>query len=464
MLAEVYASDRRRQTANLPITSKIDAESVRARLCSPWSIFVVALAVRLAYIAIARSYRFHPILDHFEFGWEAGRVGRALALGRGFADPFVPAGTGPTAWLPPLYPLIVGAVFRLCGVYSPLSGGVLLTLNSVFNAATIPAIYEIAWRCFGRGDGRTAAKARAIALWSAWIWALYPPTMQYAVRWIWEMSLSTLLFTWVLVVALRLRGAGDTAGERQRPRLALWAVFGALWALIALSNATPLLLLPVCGVWVLAGLARDGMAVRSPLAGAALAGLLFCACLAPWVWRNWHVFHAFIPARGNFGAELYVGNGPQSNGFPWGITVFSRPDLDSYTRLGEAMFVRQRGNLARDYIRRHPGQVLTLSLKRAYFYWVNVPHPAEKHWAVELAREASFSWLSVTGWLGLLLALRRRVPGAGLFAAAFLLLPLTYYFVTAGARFRHPLEPLLVVLSVYLFASARPSLAVFRRA
>ncbi len=40
-------------------------------------------------------------------------------------------------------------------------------------------------------------------------------------------------------------------------------------------------------------------------------------------------------------------------------------------------------------------------------------------------------------------------------AWAFLLLPLVYYGVAAHARFRHPLEPLMVVLGVYLFQSAR---------
>ena len=56
--------------------------------------------------------------------------------------------------------------------------------------------------------------------------------------------------------------------------------------------------------------------------------------------------------------------------------------------------------------------------------------------------------------MGLALALWRRVPAAGLFAWAFLLLPLVYYPVAAHARFRHPLEPLMVVLGVYLFQSA----------
>ena len=327
-------------------------------------------------------------------------------------------GTGPTAWLPPLYPLIIGAVFRTFGIYSPLSGWVLLAINSLFNAAIVPAVYEIAIRCFGSSEnGAFAHRARSIALWSAWLWALYPPAMQYAVRWVWEMSLTASLFAWIIVITLRLRNGRGRDLDRSSS-LKLWVAFGLLWGLIALSNATPLLMLPVCGLWVLAGAPNK----RQAISGAVLSAVFFLICIAPWAWRNWQVFHAFIPTRGNLGAELYVGNGPQANGFPWGITIFSQPDLDRYAQIGEVAFVRERGRLAEKYIRANSGRFLALSLKRAYFYWVNVPHPAEKRWFLEAARESTFTILSVTGSLGLILAIRRRITGAWLFAAAFLLL------------------------------------------
>jgi hypothetical protein len=73
---------------------------------------------------------------------------------------------------------------------------------------------------------------------------------------------------------------------------------------------------------------------------------------------------------------------------------------------------------------------------------------------LDFIRQVNFCVPSITGLLGLLLSLRRRAPAAGLFAWAFALLPLTYYFVTVEARFRHPLEPLIVIFSVYLFQSA----------
>ncbi|MBV8113728.1 MAG: hypothetical protein JO300_03235, partial [Silvibacterium sp.] len=74
--------------------------------------FWTALAVRILVITLGHTYRIRTFQDHFQFGWEMGRVARALATGYGYADPFV-GHTGPTAWVPPLYPLLMAAVFKL---------------------------------------------------------------------------------------------------------------------------------------------------------------------------------------------------------------------------------------------------------------------------------------------------------------------------------------------------------------
>jgi hypothetical protein len=91
---------------------------------------------------------------------------------------------------------------------------------------------------------------------------------------------------------------------------------------------------------------------------------------------------------------------------------------------------------------------------RIFFFWAGVPHPPEQGWFVELTREMNYGFLSLSGLLGLALALRKRIPGAWLFAWSFALLPIPYYLITVQARFRHPLEPLITIFSVYLFQSA----------
>jgi len=436
-------------------------------LRAPARIFWVAFLIRVLYMTLAHTYRIRVSEDHFQFGWEAGRIARALLTGYGYADPFANAflaHTGPTAWLPPLYPLLLAAIFRVFGVFTPASAWVLFTIQSAFSAATALATWEIAARCF----------SRRVALWSAWIWALYPAAMQYAVRWPWEMTITTALFAFTLVLALRMRGIGSEVQSPRtsnlEPRTAQWLLFGLLWALIALSNSTLLIFLPVCALWIL--LPNPGTpSVRSHrmggiahiLRGPILAALLFLACIAPWTIRNWQAFHAFIPLRGNLGAEMYMGNGPGSNGLLMEYYhPFQAPEqLCLYASLGEVRYVAQRGALAKSFIAAHPSHFAADVARRIYFFWIGVPHPADEAWYNELGRTLNFAFISVAGLLGLALALRRRVPAAGVFAFAFLLLPIPYYLITVHARFRHPLEPLICILAVYLFQSAerppRPS-------
>jgi hypothetical protein len=443
--------------------------------------------IRVLYITLARTYRFHIYDNHFEFGWEMGRIARAVATGYGYANPFN-GHSGPTAWTPPLYPLLMAGVFKVFGVYTLTSGWMILTINSVFSAATSVAIYEIAWRCFTgapatdfrlqpgvRGMAQTGntAEAGEIALWSAWIWALYPAAMQYAVRWVWDMAITAFLFGFMLVIALRLRGVGDDLpcaaagsepcqaclqttvdGTRSTRR---WLIFGLLWGLIALSNSSLLTFLPACGLWIIWPSLRTRMNLGSELRGATLSAVCFIAVISPWVIRNWVTFHAFVPMRSNFGAELYEATLFSNDGFPWGATlpkVESAPEFQRYEHMGEIAFSRQQGEIAKARIRAHPNLFAKNTIRRVYFFWISVSHPTDSGVWIEAARRINFCFFSFTGILGLVLAFRRGVPGAWLFFWAFAICPFLYYFVTVQARFRHPLEPIICILSVYLFRSA----------
>ncbi len=408
--------------------------------------FWIGLFVRIAYMTLARTWHMRPYQHDFAFGYEMGRIARALATGFGYADPFH-GHTGPTAWVPPLYPWILAGDFRLFGVYSSLSAWMILAFDCVLNALMIPGIWEIAVRCFNR----------KVAWWSAWVWALYPAAMQYAVKWVWEMTLTAWLFTLVLVLTLRMRKIGDPPGTPVAPSAKLWALFGLLWGLIAFSDPSLCLFLPVCGIWIILGAPRRQWPRQ--IASAVLAAAVFIAGLAPWTVRNWHVFHQLVPLRTNFGVELYLGNGPGATGLLMEYDhPYQAPDqFRLYRQMGEIAYSGWRGQMAKRIILADPGRFLLLSLKRAYYFWFSVPHPGDEGFVNEYGRNLNFQFTSLAGLFGLALALRRRVPATWLFFWAFLLLPLTYYFVTVHARFRHPLEPLIAILAVYLFQSAEKS-------
>jgi len=417
----------------------------------------VGFLLRVACIAIGHTYRIRVIKDHFDFGFEAGRIAQSLVQGHGYANPFNGI-TGPTAWLPPIYPLLMALAFKLFGVYTNAAAFFIMTVDSLFSALIAPAVYEIAARCFDAYGiaRRTSAKVAPVALWAGWLWAVYPAALQYAIHWLWEMSISTCLFTWALVIALRLRGTGEEErdGAAQWGR---WVAFGALWGLTALSNASLLIGLPAAGLWAIWPRLRklELQAVIGPV----LAAVVFVAVMTPWWVRNVRTMHTFISTRSNFGAELYESTLPSHDAYPWGAALplwQGDPKFQLYMHLGEVRYAEMRKEQAIARIRANPSYFWHRKLDRLLFFWENVPHPLENRPMQEYGRRLNYAFLSLAGLMGLALALKRRVPGAALMGWMFLLLPLPYYLVTVQARFRHPLEPLITVLSVYLFRSTEP--------
>jgi hypothetical protein len=461
---------------------------------APWVIFWVGFGLRVLVVLVGHQYKIRTDQANFNFGFEAGRIARSLATGQGYANPFNGV-SGPTAWLPPLFPLLLAGVFKVFGVYTRASGFVILTLNSLFSAAVAPAVYEIAARVFdAKGIARQGSKhAAPVALWSAWVWAVYPAALQYAIHWVWEMSLTAMLFAWVIVVALRLReeagsrkqeiGSRDlSAQEGQTPgakapissvpmrpeakalghpmfgSLGLWGWFGVLWGLIALSNASLLLCFPAMMVWIVwpSLWGRRWSGLRRDVVGAVAAVIVFVVVLTPWVVRNERALHAFVPTRGNLGIELYNSSLPMYDGFPWGTAMPlwpGDPVFQQYERMGEAKFAAMRQRQAVANLRGEPGLLAKWTVQRFFFFWDGTPHPPDRHPVQEYLRQLSYSFISVCGLLGLALMLWRRVEGAGLFALCFALVPVPYYLVTVQPRFRHPLEPLIAVLAVVLFRS-----------
>ena len=441
------------------------------RLRAPWVIFWVGFALRVVVILVGHTYRIRADQGNFNFGFEAGRIARSLATGQGYANPFNGM-SGPTAWLPPLYPLLMAAAFKVFGVYTRGAALALMVVDSALSAAIAPAVYEIAARCFdARGIARRGATVAApVAVWSAWMWAVYPAALQYAVHWVWEMSVTACLFSWAIVVALRLRRVGsdivarpihdDDAVMNGAPgsvaRLSLWFVLGVLWGLIALTNASLMLCLPATLVWIAWPELRRWRLSGKTVVGAVLTCVAFAAVLAPWVVRNVRVMGAPVLTRDNFGVEFYESTLERNDGFPWGTTVplwTGDPEYQQYVRMGEIAFAKMRGEQAKARIRARPWRTAKWTLDRFLFFWDGTPHAANGHLANEFLRQLSYCFLSVCGLLGLGLMIRRRVEGAGLFALIFLLLPLPYYLVTVQPRFRHPMEPLIAVLAVFLFRS-----------
>jgi hypothetical protein len=392
----------------------------------------IGFLLRLGAILVLHTYRYRSAEGHFDFGYEMGRIAASIASGHGFSNPFQ-APTGPTAWEPPLYPYLTAGIFRLFGIYSYASAFVLLTINSFFSSLTAIPIYLIGRRTFGY----------TVALWSAWMWAVLPFTMYWSTKWVWETSLSALLLAVIFLCALKLQEAKGVW---------LWAALGALWGVAALCNPSLLSFLPVSLAWIWH---RRLKAHRSWLPQTALALLVFALLVAPWTARNYRVFGKFILVRDNFGSELRLGNGPGADGtWMWYLhPTRNVPEMRAFQRLGELQYIAERKQQALNYIAQDPARFAGLSAKRFIYFWAGLPR-SSKIAALAPIKNSLFLASSVLALWSLGRALRRNVPDATLFFWLILVYPAVYYLVFPHPRYRHPIEPEMLLQGVYLITQA----------
>ncbi len=398
---------------------------------------LVAFLVRVLWIIVAHTYRLRTSEDNWGFGWEIGRLGYSLANGRGFSSPFG-GDTGPSAWTAPIYPWIVSVAFRFFGNYSRAAAFWLLVLNSAFAALTCWTIYRTARRLFNE----------TVAVWSGWIWALLPYTIFWAVREIWETSVSAFLLSLLFMLTVEMEGD---------ERLSSWIGYGLLWAIAALTNPSALSFLPFAGCCLAYQLHGRG---KQWIAPALLSAVIFWMTIMPWLVRNYEVLGRPVFIRDNFGVELRIGNNPLAEGIyvlayhpASSVTQFAK-----YKQMGEAAFCAEQGRLAREWIEQHPRRFLVLTFRRFIFFWDGMPRVSDVEGLIA-AKNLLFLATSVLGIWGLLLAWKRRIHGVFLFAALLIFYPLVYYVCFPELRYRHPIDPELLILGVYLVSETRSAQA-----
>jgi hypothetical protein len=411
---------------------------LKRALTSPGLIAIVAFALRMGFLVHVRETGMNPVREDLPFGYELGAVAASIASGHGFSSPLRWFATGPTAWFGPIYPYLTAGVFKLFGIYTYTSYMILVTFNIALSALTCIPIFLAGKRTFGLAVGAGAA----------WAWIFLPTAVLYSLEWIWDTAFSALCMAVMLYVTLLLRDS---------PRLRNWAGYGALWAFCALLNASLLATLPFLVAWVILDLRRK----RAPwVRGAAACVLLLALGLIPWTVRNAIVFHKFIPVRGNFGLEFWLGNNPgtvdNDNGNQHPNDNLEEAKL--YRRMGEPAYMAEKQREAFEFIRSHPADAARLTFHRVVSTWLGSWDPIQDSWGSEpwslrltQIYEVSFSLLA---FLGALLAFRTRNPEAAPYALVILSYPALFYVTHGSGRYRHPIDPILTVLAVFAITCA----------
>lgn len=419
----------------------------KARLrASPGAMVAVGLVIRLIASAFAYRDQLDPRLDHWEFGWETGRIAHSIVIGHGFASPLYGA-EGPTAWMAPVYPYLLAGIFRVFGSFTATSALTILALNSLFSALTCIPVYFIANRVFGERTAR----------WAGWAWALYPYAIYFASARVWETCLTPLLFSLCVWLTFFL---AEGAARR------IWLLYGALWALTALTSPVTLIALPLLMAWVAYPMFRRGLG-SAFLGSATAAGLVFLIIVSPWFVRNYRTFHRFIPFRDNFGLELWVGNNGDTSDvyIDWAHPAHSPAELQQYRDLAEPAYFQAKKAQAAAFIRKYPGFFLWLTLRRVAFTWTGFWSFRPEYMAnepFEIPNIVVSTALTVLMLIGIRRAWRNKSSNQarGLVPLVLCLaaLPAVYYITHVDPNYRHPIDPIVVMLAVYGVVSGKGEL------
>jgi 4-amino-4-deoxy-L-arabinose transferase-like glycosyltransferase len=417
----------------------VESHSLNVRRVCFWMV-IVALGVRLAAMAFLYPQRLNSVRDHWKFAGETGRIARSLAEGQGFSNPFF-ADTGPTAWLAPVFPALLAAVFKIFGIYTKASALAILSLDCLFAALTCIPVFLIARQTFG---GRAA-------LWAGWIWAFFPYSINFAASFIWDTTLATLLMAILFLIVLKLEDA---------PRWRPWFGFGLVVGLAALTNAVTLAAMPFLSLWLLYRFRQRRERWFAPGA-AALLGVLIV--VSPWFVRNYRTFHKFIPFRSGLGFEIYCGNNADS--WHWDPPGYhpsdSEKEWSEYQQLGEVnyMALKKREGLA--FIGAHKQLYVTQTLRRFVYVWTGFWSFGRRYLQEEPFDPPNIIFCTVFTIFAFL-GLRRAWHEGGAASATpyiilFVCFPLIYYFTHPEDYYRRPIDPMMVALAAGVLVRRRPN-------
>ncbi|HKV25898.1 MAG TPA: glycosyltransferase family 39 protein [Candidatus Acidoferrum sp.] len=398
-------------------------------------ILLVALGVRAGFAWSQIRKIPQRALAIAPFEQEAGNIAYALAEGKGFSNVFRQE-TGPTAWLAPVYPLLVAAAFKIFGVFTANAFFACVGLNILFSSATCVPIFYAGKRIWRLGAGAGGA----------WLWAIFPNAILIPFEWVWDTSLSALLGALLLWTTLLV-----VESKRTRD----WCGYGLLWGMALLTNPALGALLPFLLVWAAVRGDEQG-AWRSKRARLALA--MTALCCVPWTMRNYVAFHRFIPLRSNFAFELWLGNNDifdptATNGR---MTITRAEEASRYAELGETAYMAEKWTLAISFIETHPQLELELTGRKFVAFWTGTESPLKVFFR---SHSIFIQWIlfvnvltAAGGLLGIFILWRKRT-GYAFPAAIFpVIYPCVYYLTHADLRYRHTIDPVVCLLAAIVLA------------
>jgi hypothetical protein len=261
-------------------------------------------------------------------------------------------------------------------------------------------------------------------------------------EWIWDTSISVLLGTTILWMTFKV---SESKGWQ------LWIIYGFLGGLAILTNPALGIALPFLLGWA-AWHGRKVNNLQFVLPIVAVAVMVLC-CI-PWTVRNYLQLERLVPIRSSLPFELWIGNNEIFDEHAIGgmqrITRFE--ETRNYAQLGENAYLDDKKRRAELFIHSKPMLFLRLTERRIIATWIGTEHPVRDfmHSNSALIRLILVCNLILTA--GTVLGIFQTVRSNYGFWFPWLIFPvfypMVYYITHTSLRYRHPIDPILIALTV----------------
>jgi hypothetical protein len=388
-------------------------------------VFVLALIPRLVLVLL-RPYPFECD-EMCRVGLNFGRFGY---LGNPFIVP-----TGPTAHVAPVYPVILGTLYRITGS-GPAALGMARVVSAIITAVAIAFLPTVSRRLgLGRLTGLIAA---ALFIPPIFVWLETGGE--------WETPYTALALMTGIAASMPTLLAG-------RGRVLTGLLHGAVWGLgLLISPTIATVYVAVHGIAV--GRWRANLRNLAPYVAASALGA--AAVVGPYVVRVHKALGGFAFIRSNFGLELDVSNNDLAKtsmreNLQTGNAMATHPYQNSaearrLRAIGELSYYRLRREAAFHWIRSHPARFLRLSMARTARFWI----PAGGRWY-----HLTFCSAMLVGSALALVTLSRRNGYLALqLTASLLAYSAVYSLIQAELRYVYPIVWLTVLLTASLIVWA----------
>jgi len=304
-------------------------------------ICLIAILLRILYAIMPGAiYRITPPFDPTEGDYfYYDKIAKAILSGEGYHQDHL------YAYQPPLYPAFLALLYYLSDTNYRFVQGVQIVLSVILVLTT----YLIGYYLINRRVG----------LLSAIMVAIYPQFIRYPSE-----LLSETLYLALFSIAVFLL---IIAKLKNKPLY--FTISGMITATAALTRVTAYYFPLFVFIWL--------YLCKNKLRYSFLPFLLgFIIVLSPWTYRNYKIFHAFVPISTQVGVNFYSGHNPNTKpGFSWTLPPNVKPFWNKSAPSGypkgyyELLIMRESIKQGFTYILNHPKEVIKLWIARFWLAW-----------------------------------------------------------------------------------------------